>query len=114
MSIHDSTETFRRKATPIVEEIVSKSMDDHMEETRILQSRQNGMINDLQTFQKSMIETIIGTLPPDPSKPSLWQSLQEMILWKKGVNKVLWVACTASISALVAVIWKIVLSGPAQ
>ena len=110
-SIDDSTEAFRRKATPIVKEIVGTSMQDHMEETRIMHSQQNDMIKDLQTFQKGMIETIVGSIPPDSSKPSMWQQLQELILWKKGVNKVLWVACTSSIGALVAVIWKLLLSG---
>jgi len=111
--IRESTGEFMRKVKPLVEQTVKLSVKEHLEETRIMQKETNGLIKELKVFQSVMKETIIGKLPPDPNKPSMWQSLQEMILWRKGVNKVLWIACTSSIGALVAVVWKIIMSSVA-
>jgi len=113
--IRESTETFLRdKVEPRIKEHVDRRFEDHMESTQAMQTQTIESMKRLHEFQDVMTATIIGTLPPDPDKPSMWESLQDLIGWKKTVNKFLWITATAAIGALVTTIWRMVISSGVQ
>lgn len=93
-----------------VEPYVDKRMEQHSEQTQAMQAQTMESMQKFHDFQQQMTQTIIGSLPPDPEKPSMWQALQDLIGWKKNVNKVLWIVATAAIGAVGTTVWALIVN----
>lgn len=100
----------RERVEPCVEKHVDKRMEEHSEKTQQMQAQTMESMERFHKFQEEMTATIIGTLPPDPDKPSMWQALQDMIGWKKNVNKFLWMVAAVSITAIGGTVWAIIIN----
>ena len=107
-SKEDSTESFRNKVTDIAEKTVMTAMEIHKKSNEDLHARTQKTMEGLAIAQEQMKTSVFGAIPPDAANPGMWNILQSLVGWRAGVNKVLWVACTASIGALVAIAWKII------
>jgi len=91
-----------------VKKHVDECMAEHTEKTQEMQAQTLESMQRFHDFQEEMTATIIGKLPPDPDKPSMWQGLQDLIGWKKSVNKVLWICATSAIGAVITTIWALI------
>lgn len=95
--IRDSTDTYyREKLEHKVRKTVHCELDSYIER-----------IKELEDFQERLRRLIMGDIPPDPDKPSIWQALIELMKWKTAVNKFLWIAVTALIGAGVTAIFTL-------
>ena len=81
------TDTFmKEKVEPYVNARVDKCMEDHSEKTQAMQAQTMESMQKFHDFQQEMTATIIGTLPPDPDKPSMWSMLVDVYAWMKAVQ----------------------------
>ena len=107
--IRESSGSFmRRHVEPYVAQTIKDCVKEHTEATQTMHTQTREQMKQMAEAQTQLKDMLIGKIPPDPNNPSVWQSLQELIGWKKGVNKVLWIAVTSAIGAVIGTLWMLI------
>ena len=109
-SKEDSDETFRKKVTQIAEDTAMTAIERHTAECQSMHARSQETIASMSEAQDQMKTAFFGAFPPDAAKPGAWNIIQDLVGWRAGVNKVLWIIATGVIGGFVCTMLMIIKS----